>query len=522
MSLLTFETLITCNPFYLGDILAGWNGRKNQIQHVFLNELPTQNNSVLLVRNPDKQLHLLENSIKDKHTSGIVIFAEQKCYVESSIIDLANELKKPLLFLINQEEIHLYETVAQILHLSKNNLLHIMKNDMTSYWLQLFFQHTIQHVIQRLNTLMGQEALFFTTKKQFIAIVPTIFTGKDFTHMKTVDDYSSNLNNQVSVVHNGKLEFYSFTILDPNEKIIGYFLFEKIHKPEDLQLQLLQTIIPTMMAWLKQTESTRHVHLKYRDQFMFDILYNNIETESELIELGKLREMEFVPNACVLAMNLQSNRTITTDIRSSIQSLMIEDDLLEMNIYTTYLSHRIVAIILPSRMNKKIVKADLDDWISRIQNQISEMFPSIQTIVGVGRSYYSNIDIYRSFQEAKIALQMHVYGLGSNGIIHYEDIGYVRLLSYIHNDLLDDFSNQYLGELEKHDKLHETDLVHTLSTFCSQNVDIIKTADILFVHQNTLRQRLRKIESILNVQLNNYTDLVNLLLSLKISQSMNA
>jgi len=280
-------------------------------------------------------------------------------------------------------------------------------------------------------------------------------------------------------------------------------------------------MIPTIMAWLKQTELTRQVNLKYKDQFMFDILHNNIETESELIELGKLQDMEFVPNAYVLAMNLHSNQTITKDIRLSIQNLMSANDLLEMNIYTTYLSHRIVAIIFPPRMDEEIIKADLDDWISSIQNQISEMFPSIQTIVGVGRSYFSNIDIYKSFQEAKIALQMHVYGLGSNGIIHYDDIGYVRLLSYIHNDLLDDFSNQYIGELEKHDSVYETDFIHTLSTFCNQNGDIVKTADILFVHQNTLRQRLRKIESILNVQLNNYTDLVNLLLSLKITQSMN-
>jgi len=520
MILLTFETLITCDPFYFGEILAGWNGRKNQIQHVFLNELPSQNNSILLIKNPDKQLNLLENSIKDKHTSGIILFTEQNCYIESSMIDLANELKKPLLFLINQEENQLYEKVDQILQLYKNNTLHIMKNDITTYWLQLFFQHSIQHVIQRLSILMGQDVLFFTNKKQFVAIVPSVFTEKDFTYIETTVDYSPSLNNQLSVVHNGKVEFYSYTILDPNKKIIGYFLFEKIYNPGDFQLQLLQTMIPTMMAWLKQTELTRQVNLKYKDQFMFDILHNNIETESELIELGKLQDMEFVPNACVLAMNLHSNQTITKDIRLSLQNLMSANDLLEMNIYTTYLSHRIVAIIFPSRMDEEIIKADLDDWISSIQNQISKMFPSIKTIVGVGRSYFSNIDIYKSFQEAKIALQMHVYGLGSNGIIHYDDIGYVRLLSYIHNDLLDDFSNQYIGELEKHDSVYETDFIHTLSTFCSQNGDIVKTADILFVHQNTLRQRLRKIESILNIQLNNYTDLVNLLLSLKITQSM--
>ncbi len=150
------------------------------------------------------------------------------------------------------------------------------------------------------------------------------------------------------------------------------------------------------------------------------------------------------------------------------------------------------------------------------------MFPFIQTIIGVGQTYYSNVDLYKSFQEAKIALQMHSYVAGTeDGIIHYEDIGYVRLLSYIHDDLLNDFAHLYLGDLEKHDRENETDLVHTLYTYCNHNGDIAQTAQSLFIHQNTLRQRLKKIEAMLNIQLHRYTDLVNLIISLKISQDMN-
>lgn len=518
---LTYETLITCKPFFYGNILAGWNGKKNPCRHVFLNEPPAKNDSLLLVDYTNEHLSLLEAGLKSQNTSGMIVFAEQYGHIASSITDLANQLGKPLLFLTNQQGDEIDKKAKQILYLYQNNLLDSFTNDLTIYWLELFNQQGIEQVIRRLNTLMGQEVFFFTSSKKFEAIGQTDSEIQDLKELDASDDILAGINQHVSIVQNENNEYYLYTIIDQGDQIIGYFLFEKISGNVDTQFHLLQTITPAMITWSKQMELTRNVHLKYKDQFMFDILNNRIETENELIELGKLWHMEFMPNAYVLAINLQSSKPITKDIQITIQNLLTESDTPEMNIHTTYLSHRIVAIIFPTMMNKKI-KEDLNHLIREVQSHISKMFPFIQTIVGVGRSYYSNVDIYKSFQEAKIALQMHSYVAGTNdGIIHYEDIGYVRLLSYIHDDLLNEFADLYLKDLEKYDRENETDLVHTLYTYCNHNGDITQTAQSLFIHQNTLRQRLKKIEAILNIQLHRYTDLVNLIISLKISQDMN-
>ncbi|MGG0717067.1 helix-turn-helix domain-containing protein [Robertmurraya massiliosenegalensis] len=394
-----------------------------------------------------------------------------------------------------------------------------ISNDLTASWLYLFHQQDIQHVIQKFKTYFGQELYFFTNKKEYVELIPSSFSTEDFKNIAFED--SSTLNTQVALVKNREIEFYSYPIVSPYEQTIGYFLFEKLNQPDEYQLTLLKSITPTMLTWVKQGEITRLIHSKYKDQFLFDILNNNIETESDLIELGKLREIEITPNACVIAMNLEGKHTFSKEIIYNIQNIMLETDSLEANMYTTYLNHRIVTIIFPKLGDEKITKTNLNQWIRQTKRQVSDIHPTLQMIVGVGRSYNSSLDIFKSFQEAKIALQMEVYGLGSDGIIHYDDIGYVRLLSYIHNDLLSDFAHQYLSALEEHDNEYETDLIQTLVTYCNQNGDIVKTADILFIHQNTLRQRLKKIESILCIQLNDYTDLVNLILSLKISQQLN-
>lgn len=518
---LTYETLITCKPFFYSNILAGWNGKKNPCRHVFLNEPPAENDSLLLVHHVDENLALLETSLKSQNTSGIIVIAENYAPIAPSITDLANQLGKPLLFLTNHEGAEIAKKANQILYFYQNNLLELLTNDLTVYWLELYNEHGIKQVIQRLNILMGQEVFFFTSDKKFEPLGPTLSAIQDLKELKTSANDSSGLKQHVSIVQNENNEFFLYTIFDQGNRIIGYFLFEKIIRNAENQIHLLDSITPAIITWSKQLELTRNAHLKYKDQFMFDILNNRIETENELFELGKLWHMEFLPNARVLAINLQSSKPITKDIQLTIQNLLTEADTTEMNIHTTYFSHRIVAIIIPAMMNIKI-KDELNFLIREVQRQISEMFPFIRTIAGVGRSYYSNSDIYKSFQEAKIALQMHSYVAATeDGIIHYEDIGYVRLLSYIHDDLLNDFADLYLGDLEKHDRENETHLVHTLYTFCNHNGDIAQTAQNLFIHQNTLRQRLKKIEAILNIQLHRYTDLVNLIISLKISQDMN-
>jgi sugar diacid utilization regulator len=516
MNPLTYETMLTCSPLFHIDILAGWEGRKNECQHVFLNEMPMEVNSLVLIDLSDDTTSLLEKYLKDKNSSGMLILSKQSCDLPSFITELANEIKKPIFSLKNYSGEDLYKRINEIFYLHELKLLPLMKSDLTTYWLQLFNQQGIEYVIERFNMFLGQEVFLFTNKMKFVPLLANKYSAKDFKKMEKKDANLGQENQQFSIIHNEKAEFYSFEMTDPDGQIMGYLLFEKICPFEDLPLQLLETIVPTIISWLKQTEVTRNVHLIYKDQFLFDILHNNIDTESEIIELGQLRDMEFTKNAFVLSMNLNSHRTITKDIVMNIQDLLVENDLIEATIYTTYLNHRIVAIVCPPIGNEEIAKSDLNHWIGSVQDLIHAKYPDIQTKVGVGRSYYSNIDIYKSFQESKIALQMEMYGLGSDGIIHYEDLGFVRLLSYIHNDLLRDFSHQYLGKLEKYDRENETELVHTLSIYCAQNGDIVRTADGLFIHQNTLRQRLKKIEAILGIELNNYNNLVNLILSLQI------
>jgi sugar diacid utilization regulator len=515
---LTYETLITCSPFFYSEILGGWVGKQNLLQHVVLNEMPKEKDSLVIIPLSEDSILLVESHLRDNNCSGMVLIACPSYDIPSAITDIANDIQKPLLHLENFSEEEVYKRMKEVFFLYENNLLSMMKNDLTTYWLQLFHEKGLERVVDQFNQFLGHDISLFTENKKPVPLFPNKYSEKDLVSIDWNEQGSTE--KRLTAVHNKETFLVCYPISDSNQQHFAYLLYENSCSQTPSTSLLVESIAPTMISWLKQMELIRHVHSKYKDQFLFDILHNNIDSERELMELGLLRGMEFTPNAFALSMNINSHRTIPIDIIKNIQRIMLESRLSEDIIYTTYLNHRIVAIVCPS-MQTEHNKSDYNRWIEDVRNQIKYQYPDIDTMIGIGRSYYSNLAIYQSFQESKIALQMEVYGLGSDGIIFYEDIGYVRLLSYIHNDLLKDFSKQYIGNLIDHDREYGTDLVQTLSTYCAQNGDIARCAESLYIHQNTLRQRLKKIEHILNIELHQYTSLVNLILSLKIAQEMN-
>ncbi|WP_042349780.1 PucR family transcriptional regulator [Bacillus massiliigorillae] len=512
---LTYERLITYNPFFYSEILAGWKGKQHACHHVTFEEETTISNSLLLIDCSSDAFSTIEQSIEAEHISGIILYGHSLYDVPSYILEEANEKNKPLIRLKHIDGQTIYDAIQEIFLLQKSNLLSIKQSELSTYWLHLYNENDIQTLWNRLSEIIGRKVTFLNNQKQLVSSLE--FSSKEFTFVETTQK-------NIDILTDGQLTYFAYQIIDTKNQLIGYFLLDKQDREiiSEEELHILGSITPTMCTWMKQEKLTQNIHLKYKDQFLFDILNNNIETESELIQLGRLLEMQFLPNTYVLATNLNSDKIITKEIISNMESILIRNKLEETHIYTTHLSHRIVAIVVPKSTKSKLyAKAEINEWLQSIQHTFSELYPFISTFIGIGRTQSSILDLHISFQEAKIALQMHNFFHGTNSIIHYNDLGYIRLLSYIHHELLDDFASLYLGKLQRYDNENGTDLIQTLYTYCNQNGDIFKTANLLFIHPNTLRQRLKKIESILQIQLDQYTDLVNIILALKISIDMN-
>ena len=83
---------------------------------------------------------------------------------------------------------------------------------------------------------------------------------------------------------------------------------------------------------------------------------------------------------------------------------------------------------------------------------------------------------------------------GPGGLLRYEDLGlYKYLLRVPLEDRVRDRHGDALRRLRDYDRRRQSQLLRTLEEFLRQRGNMAATAKALYVHPNTLRQRLRRI-----------------------------
>ena len=74
-----------------------------------------------------------------------------------------------------------------------------------------------------------------------------------------------------------------------------------------------------------------------------------------------------------------------------------------------------------------------------------------------------------------------------------------------------DYCNNKLEKLEKYDNANGAFLEETLLNYYMNGFNTVKTAEVLYIHRNTLINRLDKIEEILEIELNDYMEYLDLI-----------
>lgn len=131
--------------------------------------------------------------------------------------------------------------------------------------------------------------------------------------------------------------------------------------------------------------------------------------------------------------------------------------------------------------------------------------------IGVSTRCDSPDGVPRCYEEALRALEVRQNSRQRSGATFFDDLGLYRILGP-GNDLreLEDFVQEWLGQLIDYDAEHDTELVETLSRYfdCGGNYD--DAAAALTVHRSTLRYRLQRIREISDRDLTDVDTRLNL------------
>ena len=127
---------------------------------------------------------------------------------------------------------------------------------------------------------------------------------------------------------------------------------------------------------------------------------------------------------------------------------------------------------------------------------------SSQLLGGVGRTTKSIRCISKSYSQAVSICRLHAKGKVDPDLIFYTDLGLYKLLIGIEDrEILAEYYNNTLAPLSAYDQEQDSDLSRVLSCYLKHDGSVKETADELFVHRNTVNYKLKRIESLLHMNL---------------------
>ena len=121
--------------------------------------------------------------------------------------------------------------------------------------------------------------------------------------------------------------------------------------------------------------------------------------------------------------------------------------------------------------------------------------------IGISNPCKGAASFQAGFEEAGHALLGSVIR-GTPGVMTYEELGpYKYLLRMSLDSTVRDSQRDLIAKIADYDRQRQTSLLRTLEEFLRRRGNISATAEALYVHPNTLRQRLRRIQEISGLDL---------------------
>ncbi len=163
----------------------------------------------------------------------------------------------------------------------------------------------------------------------------------------------------------------------------------------------------------------------------------------------------------------------------------------------------------------------LEQILKEVPGKLDEVFQGdAKFYLGVGRTREDLKELRTSYKEALLCARVSEQ-LNTKITLH-DQLGVIELLFELRNSpALTRYKKRYLDPIQKYDQKNKGELLKTLQAYFKNDLNLLKTAQELFIHKNTVNYRLQKIHQITGLNLKNYEDQATLNLALKADMVLN-
>ncbi|MDY3867990.1 MAG: PucR family transcriptional regulator ligand-binding domain-containing protein, partial [Pyramidobacter sp.] len=276
---------------------------------------------------------------------------------------------------------------------------------------------------------------------------------------------------------------------------------------------------------------TREAERRYRDEFVQDLILNNIHYQREIYNRaghfgwdlkGWVRAIVFDIDDYKKYLESSANAAYSTLEESKKMLFAVIRSTMRRHCpkipYTTMSDAAVFLDFSPDRQDKSRLKKEL----AQIQAEIRDRCDLTVTI-GVGRFKESCFQCHESYAEAKKAIDIIRPLRGTAQTVFWDELGIFSFLASVcKGQDAQTFCREQLDPLLRFDAEKHGELIQTLNAIIRNNWQMKQAASDLAVHYNTLRYRFDKICELLGSDLSSSEERLNLNVALKIMQIVNS
>jgi hypothetical protein len=138
--------------------------------------------------------------------------------------------------------------------------------------------------------------------------------------------------------------------------------------------------------------------------------------------------------------------------------------------------------------------------------------PGGRLSAGVGPAASSLKDVHRALRQATLASQWALLAAGSDSlVVSFEEVAHLRMVPSVALGMSESLRKLLgvLGAVVNYDLENGTDLAQTLEAFFANSGSVARASEALFVHRNTLRQRMQRIEELIGQSPETFEDWIS-------------
>ena len=267
--------------------------------------------------------------------------------------------------------------------------------------------------------------------------------------------------------------------------------------------------------------SNSQIASRFRDEFIHDVLYNNILTEKEFNIRANLYHWDFTNGGLALIVDIDH-------LKQRYEKKVPADDNLDFEMRMQILSRSIERMVQRefrdvaySKQNDAIIFLIYDDQnAEKTQERVRNVFEEVRreifsktgftATVAVGRHKSQPLALRESYEEARTCLRISHNLHWDDQIVFFEKLGIYKLLNHLlDTEEAEELKGLYIDNLQTYDEKNGSEFLKTLVTLCDYSWNQRLASEKLFIHYNTMKYRFHKIEKILDLDFSRNADRIN-------------